>query len=593
MTDILLIDNHDSFTHVLADLIRRASGISPRIVRNDAPPAELRMDSADVIVLSPGPGAPTADRLGASALAVNQGRIPVIGVCLGHQAIAHLSGANLRRAPHPMHGLESRITHNGQGIFEGLPNPLPVIRYHSLDIEAHPSIEVLATAEDGTIMALKLRAKPQWGVQFHPESIGTADGVRLMENLLVAAGVLARWHRRLAPLADPLSVAGALRHYPYLCWLDTAAGEGMQLVAAGHRLVGLDEVARISLTVDSAAADTFLPGVLGVLRYEASELIDASPITDRLLSPEVVYQIIDGTAYLLTPARMRDFTLTPCPVERAHVHAEVTVRHSRSEYCELIAHCLAEIVAGNSYELCLTTSASARVDADPLELYAALREVSPSPMAGLYLAPDRAVLSASPERFLSVRNGVAAASPIKGTRPRGETPEQDAALANELQRARKDRAENLMIVDLLRNDLARTCTDIQVPELCRVHTFTHAHQLISTITGRVSASASAADVVRSAFPGGSMTGAPKQSSMDILARLEGAPRGDYSGIMGYLSADGSADFAILIRTLTLADGCATYGAGGAITALSDPDEEYDEVLVKLRPFLELLGADAH
>ncbi|WP_052843347.1 chorismate-binding protein [Corynebacterium epidermidicanis] len=596
MTDILLIDNHDSFTHLLADLVQRASGITPRIVANDAPATQLRLDDADLIIISPGPGEPTRANLKASAVALDQDHTPVIGVCLGHQAIAFLAGAGLRRAPFPMHGLESLVQHSSEGIFAGLPQPLPVIRYHSLDVAPHPDIEVLATAEDGTIMALKHRHKPQWGVQFHPESIGTHSGVQLMQNLLAATGIMRQWHRSTAPLHAPAEVAAGLReHFPYVCWFDTATADtatsGMHLVAAGQKLIDVDSIPPARLSPDSSSGHTFVPGALGVLSYEASDGTDGGTFTEQLLQPEVVYQIVDGQAFLLSPDDARLTEVPLAVVAPARIQAPVRIRHSRQNYRELVEQCQAEIAAGNSYELCLTTSAHAEVDVDPLALYLQLRQVSPSPMAGCYLSPQRAVLSASPERFLSVRQSVAAASPIKGTRPRGQTPESDRQLAEDLATSRKDRAENLMIVDLLRNDLARTCTDIAVPELCAVHSFTHAHQMISTITGRIAPGRRTADVVRLAFPGGSMTGAPKQSSMDILARLEGQPRGDYSGIMGYISADGDADFSILIRTLVLADGRATYGAGGAITRLSDADEEYDEVLVKLRPFLAVLGND--
>ncbi|MDU0478118.1 chorismate-binding protein [Staphylococcus chromogenes] len=590
MTDILLIDNHDSFTHLLADLIHRASGIAPRIVPNDAPESELDLHHADLIVVSPGPGAPTRELLGASAAAIEQSTIPVFGVCLGHQAIAHLAGAEFRRSPFPMHGRESLVRHCGTGIFADLPSPLPVIRYHSLDITEHPTVNVLARADDGTIMAIAHRHKPQWGVQFHPESIGTAHGIQLIQNLLVEAGITQRWHRRETALIPPEQVAASWSHYPYLCWLDTATEDGPHLLAAGSKLVSLPDIPRVVLTADSAVAPTFVPGAIGVLSYEASALVDGGVVVDKLLAPEIVYQIVQGRAYLLTPDAQRGHTLTPAPVTPATVHAEPTMRHSREQYRELISRCQEEIAAGNSYELCLTTAAAAEVgsDIDPLGWYVALRQLAPSPMAGFYRCPEQAVLSASPERFLEVKNGVARACPIKGTRSRAADPIRDAALVAELASAEKDRAENLMIVDLLRNDLARTCTDISVPELCAVHTFSHAHQLISTISGRVRPGVRTYEVIQSAFPGGSMTGAPKQSSMEILSGLEQAPRGNYSGIMGYISADGAADFSILIRTITLAGAWAHYGAGGAITALSDPDEEYDEVLVKMRPFFELL-----
>jgi len=208
---ILLIDNHDSFTHLLGDLIWRSVGISPTILPNNSPDLTAStLDNADLIVISPGPGHPgVAEDIGASTLAVQQETTPVIGVCLGHQAIALEAGARVERATAPMHGLASNVIHNSTGMFEGISSPMRVIRYHSLDVtldaDSDAPLEVLARADDGTIMALRRTDRPHWGVQFHPESIGTAAGERLMRNLIEAAGVLRTplWHRRL-PQGGPL-----------------------------------------------------------------------------------------------------------------------------------------------------------------------------------------------------------------------------------------------------------------------------------------------------------------------------------------------------------------------------------------------------
>lgn len=583
MTKIALIDNHDSFTHLLADLIFRAVGIAPTIVPNDAP-----LPDADLYIISPGPGHPAhpAD-IGTSAEAIRSDT-PVIGVCLGHQAIALHAGCTVTRAQHPRHGLESQVHHDGTGIFAGIPSPFQVIRYHSLEVTDPTGVEVLATAEDGTIMALRRVGKQQWGVQFHPESIGTGHGERLMRQLIDATGALPTWHRRATDLVSPAALVDAWRtEYPYLCWLDTATGDGMHLIGAGHRLVAPDDVPHGLLSLDSDPAPVdFVPGALGVLPYEATGGSDGGPYAaGELLVPEVVYQVCGEQAWLLSQHEVQLPELRE--PEPGTFSGEITLKHTKDQYVGLVQRCQEAIVAGDSYELCLTTVASARCEADPLKLYLRLREQSPSPMAGLFLGEVN-VLSASPERFLSIHNSVVAASPIKGTRPRGH---DDAALIKDLETSVKDRAENLMIVDLLRNDLARSCepASIAVPELCQVYTFSRAHQMISTITGTVRAGVSPMSVVRAAFPGGSMTGAPKQRSMDILASLEAQPRGFYSGCMGYVSATGDADFSILIRTVVQRGDLLTYGAGGAVTALSDPAEEYEEVLVKMEPFRVLLG----
>jgi para-aminobenzoate synthetase len=202
-----------------------------------------------------------------------------------------------------------------------------------------------------------------------------------------------------------------------------------------------------------------------------------------------------------------------------------------------------------------------------------------------------ALLSASPERFLSIGvDGVVESKPIKGTRPRGATPAEDEAMRGDLLAQEKDRAENLMIVDLVRNDFNMVCQvgSVHVPRLFDVETYAPVHQLVSTIRGTLRPGQSAVDCVRAAFPGGSMTGAPKIRTMEIIDRLEEGPRGPYSGALGWFSLSGGADLSIVIRTLVVTEGQVTFGVGGAIVALSDPYEEFEETVVKSRAMLTAL-----
>lgn len=217
-----------------------------------------------------------------------------------------------------------------------------------------------------------------------------------------------------------------------------------------------------------------------------------------------------------------------------------------------------------------------------------LRRDHPAPFAtGLRLSGTE-VLSTSPERFLRLVDAHLEAKPIKGTRPRGHSPQEDQELARDLATSVKDQAENLMICDLLRNDLGRVAVpgSVQVPVLCGVESFATVHQLVSTITAEFLPGKTPVDALRVAFPGGSMTGAPKERSMEILRELEGEPRGIYSGAIGYVDAAGTMDFSIVIRTIVVEGGVATYGTGGAITRLSDPEEEWEEILVKAKPILK-------
>lgn len=276
---------------------------------------------------------------------------------------------------------------------------------------------------------------------------------------------------------------------------------------------------------------------------------------------------------------LAELLLFPAPAAEAYMDSVRASQH--------------EIYEGNSYEVCLTAQTVARIpNPSPelfFELYRRQRAHNSAPYAAYLRCGDFSVLSSSPERFLSVdeqRN--AQTKPIKGTVPRGATPEEDAAAAAWLRTDEKTRAENLMIVDLLRNDLS-TVSDpasVRVPVLMGVESYSTVHQLVSTVSSRLSEGISAVAAARACFPGGSMTGAPKPSTMQIIEGLEGRARGVYSGVLGFVSTDGSANLSIVIRTLVAHDeGTVTLAAGGAIVADSDPTAEYEEMLTKLRAAL--------
>ncbi|GAA1057491.1 hypothetical protein GCM10017608_16710 [Agromyces luteolus] len=285
---------------------------------------------------------------------------------------------------------------------------------------------------------------------------------------------------------------------------------------------------------------------------------------------------------------------TPPPPPSA-VPARTRWRHSPDEYRRMIAECQAAITRGDAYQLCLTNRVDVDVRPDPVTAYLALRASSPSHHGGFVRIDDVALLSASPEQFLLVEpDGTVATKPMKGTRPRSADPATDAALRAELHASEKERAENLMIVDLMRNDLGRIAElgTVRVPHLLEVEEYPHVHQLVSTVTARLRHPLTALDAVRSAFPAGSMTGAPKLSAMTILHGLERGPRGVYSGAFGCLGVDGTADLAMVIRSIVLTPDGASIGTGGGITALSDPDEEVEETRIKARALIAALGGEA-
>ncbi|WP_026819506.1 aminodeoxychorismate synthase component I [Arthrobacter castelli] len=285
----------------------------------------------------------------------------------------------------------------------------------------------------------------------------------------------------------------------------------------------------------------------------------------------------------------------------AHVPAGPTFssRDSRREYLDRINAAQQQIRDGNSYEICLTTALRARPlePVDPWQTYLRLRLRNRAPFASYLRFGDLHIASTSPERFLRLdTEGALRAEPIKGTRRRDPDATRDAAIRAGLHNSDKDRAENIMIVDLLRNDLSHFAVpgSVTVSRLCSVESYATVHQMVSTIDARLRPGADRASAVAAAFPAGSMTGAPKISTMDILDGLEQQPRGVYSGVLGYFSLNGAADLSVVIRTLVISadDGGQqlTLGVGGAITADSDPEAEWEEVRTKAYGVLSALGA---
>jgi para-aminobenzoate synthetase component 1 len=256
---------------------------------------------------------------------------------------------------------------------------------------------------------------------------------------------------------------------------------------------------------------------------------------------------------------------------------------TREEYLEAVERVRQFILAGDIFQANLSQRFEVPWTGDPFEFYRRLAAANPAPFAAYFKADGFAVASASPERFLMVdTDGQVETRPIKGTRPRGATPEEDQRLAAELLASEKDRAENVMIVDLLRNDLSKVCRpgSVQVPALCALEGHPTVHHLESIVTGRLEEGRTAADLLRAAFPGGSITGVPKVRAMEILTKLEPVARGVYCGAIGWLSVTGAMDTSIAIRTVTLKDGRAYFHAGGGIVADSVPALEFQETLDK-------------
>lgn len=271
----------------------------------------------------------------------------------------------------------------------------------------------------------------------------------------------------------------------------------------------------------------------------------------------------------------------------------------RADYESAVQTVVDYIHAGDIFQANLSQSFRAEYARDAIpkrfDLYRRLSLASPAPFGAFLNFGDVAVLSNSPERFLKVTNGQVETRPIKGTRPRGTMPVEDAELAQELMLSVKDRAENIMIVDLLRNDLSKVCKphSVKTPQICALESYANVHHLVSTVTGELQDGKSAVDLLVASFPGGSITGAPKIRAMEIITELEDGTRGAYCGAIGFIGFDGSMDTSIAIRSICVNGGRMAFNVGGGIIADSVPAAEYDETLVKAAKIFEALGIRPH
>jgi para-aminobenzoate synthetase component 1 len=283
---------------------------------------------------------------------------------------------------------------------------------------------------------------------------------------------------------------------------------------------------------------------------------------------------------------------TPAALAAPHhrVDGNMYSNFSRREYLRAVQQVIDYIRQGDIFQANLSQRLVCRANCDPVTLYLRIRRQTPAPFAGYYDAGSFQVISASPERFLMVRDGQVETRPIKGTRPDWQPPEVRMFAAEELRSSEKDRAENIMIVDLMRNDLSRVCLpeSISVPQLCAVEAYGYVQHLVSVVRGVLRADSDALGLIAAAFPGGSVTGAPKVRAMEIITELEQVARGAYCGSLGYVAWDGRADLNILIRTLTASRGWWQFPVGGGIVAQSDPRREYEETWTKARWILPVL-----
>ncbi|NDL71513.1 aminodeoxychorismate synthase component I [Vreelandella alkaliphila] len=301
------------------------------------------------------------------------------------------------------------------------------------------------------------------------------------------------------------------------------------------------------------------------------------------------------TAWLIAPTTRQQAVLkwlaqpSTSPYKSFQLTSSFQAELSQADYTERFDAVQRYIRAGDCYQINLAQRFTARYEGDEWQAYLRLRKATPTPFSGFMAWKNQAVLSLSPERFIQCRDGLVETRPIKGTRPRGKSPEEDIALAEQLLSSTKDRAENVMIVDLLRNDLGRVCApgSIRVPQLCQLESYPNVHHLVSVVQGQLAKHRSPLSLLTAAFPGGSITGAPKVRAMQIIDELEPCQRSVYCGSLGYIDTRGSMDTSIAIRTMVADAGTLHVWGGGGLVADSKAEEEYTETLDKI---CHLIGA---
>ena len=668
---IFLLDNYDSFTYNLYQYFGEL-GEDIIVKRQDACTLkDIEEMHPDLIVISPGPCTPSDSPLSLAVIEHFMGQIPILGVCLGHQAIGQFFGGKVIRANRPIHGKTVPIRHDQQGVFSDLVNPLEVTRYHSLILERSTLPEdliITAEAADGEIMGVRHVTLPIEGIQFHPEAILTQSGHQLLKNAIQNAKM---WHIQNSPSpwivksvsvsVPPYLLVQAFKEEPSPFFLDSGndykelggysyMGSSPFLEATAYsnqlELYWPNRSHREVIPLEKSECFDFLNkahskyqvlnspfpfsgGAVGFLSYDLKNEIESLPNSaeNDLKLPLWRFAWYDGI--VIYDHSRRNYWITACGIdEDGTCHADLA--HARIEHLEQILFSFVPeqfseletfdnqstqpqsiiepsvshqqylidlkrvidyIYAGDIYQANLTQRFSVAWKGDAWELYSQLHRQNPSPFAAFLPYSDFQVLCSSPERFIRIQqDGIIETRPIKGTRPRGDSPSEDRLQAEELQNSPKDRAELTMIIDLERNDLGRICEfgTVKVRDLIALEKYPTVWHLASTITGQLLEGLKPSDILQAVFPGGSITGAPKIRAMEIIEELEPHKRGLYTGSIGYMGFDGAWDLNIVIRTIFLKDGKAYVHVGGGIVADSLPESEYYETLDKAKALFRVL-----
>lgn len=643
----LIIDNYDSYTYNLFQLIGKVSGVEPLVIKNDEMTYEeiLNLDF-DNVIISPGPGSPDkAKDFGVCKDVIEKLNKPILGICLGHQGIYHYNGGKVVRADEPMHGRQSKVSHNGKNLFAGIENNFTVTRYHSLtceDVEL-PNISIDARTTDGVVMGISHKTKPIYGLQFHPESIASEYGEKLIQNFIDITKDFYKdkglYYELIDDSFDTAEIYEKLYNYDdKTLWLDSSRVQeglsrfsifGLQSAKRGHTLkYDVDKkivkktytngkceefhenifdylkARRIRWDYDESLPFDFQLGYIGYFGYELKK--DTENVSNKYsfeypdayfkyCDRALVYDHMDEKLYILSYNDDKDWindvkkvlgeNFVKAKVGAKKDFPKIKFVKDKQTYIDDIKKIKELICAGETYEVCLTNRLDIFDKIDGKKYYMELRDKSPGQYSAFLPLDEIQVASSSMERFLRVdKNKIVSTKPIKGTIRRGNSEEEDKKLIDELRNEEKNKSENLMIVDLLRNDLGKFCEigSVEVPKLMDVETYKTLHQLVTTVSGKIKKDVDIIDVIEKTFPGGSMTGAPKKRTLEIIDELETYPRGVYSGTIGYISNNSTMDFNIVIRTALIEEDKASIGLGGAVILLSDAEEEFDEIVLKAK-----------
>ncbi|WP_195444201.1 aminodeoxychorismate synthase component I [Peptoniphilus harei] len=645
----LIIDNYDSYTYNLYQLIGKVSGLEPIVIKNDEMTYDeiLNLDF-DNVIISPGPGSPDKEKdFGVCKDIIEKLDKPILGICLGHQGIYYYHGGKVVRAEEPIHGRQSSVNHNGKGLFKGIKNNFIVTRYHSLTCQDQEldDIEIDARTPEGIVMGISHKTKPIYGLQFHPESIASECGEELINNFINITRDFYNKNQLAYEIIEKDFDTSELyeKLYAYderTLWLDSSkVGEGLSRFSIfglqgekrGHtikydvdkKLVEKTFLAsqekeifeenifdflkanRPKWDYDEALPFDFQLGYIGYFGYELKKDTENVSNKHSYSHPDaylkycdraLVYDHLEKKLYLLSYGDDLDWKEDIKKIldedleikkgrEEKRKFPKLKFVKDKKTYIEDILKIKELIRAGETYEVCLTNRLDIFDKIDGKKYYMELRDKSPGQYSAFLPLDELKIASSSMERFLRVdKDKIVSTKPIKGTIKRGESKEEDESLIEELRSEEKTKSENLMIVDLLRNDLGKFCEigSVEVPKLMDVETYKTLHQLVTTVSGKIKEDVDIIEVLEKTFPGGSMTGAPKKRTLEIIDELETYPRGVYSGTIGYISNNSTMDFNIVIRTALIEEDKATIGVGGAIILLSDEEEEFDEIVLKAK-----------